>query len=107
AIARRLVSEGARVVITARKQEALDEAVESLGGPEHALAVAGQTDDAQHRATTIRRAVETFGSADILVNNTGINPTYGPMIGIDLDAARKIVEVNCISALGWAQEAHG
>ncbi|MBF6841949.1 SDR family oxidoreductase, partial [Acinetobacter baumannii] len=33
-------------------------------------------------------------------------PTYGPMIGMDLDAARKIVEVNCISALGWAQEVH-
>ena len=40
AIADRLVAEGAKVVITARKPDALDEAVAVLGGPEHALAVA-------------------------------------------------------------------
>lgn len=106
AIAQRLVAEGARVVITARKQAALDEAVAALGGPAHALAVAGQADDAEHRATTVNQAIATFGSADILVNNTGINPTYGPMIELDLDAARKIIEVNCIAALAWAQEVH-
>lgn len=106
AIAQRLVAEGARVVITARKQAALDEAVEALGGPDHAVAVAGQADDAEHRSQTVRAALATFGSVDILVNNTGINPTYGPMIEMDLDAARKIVEVNCIAALAWTQEAH-
>ena len=106
AIAQRLVADGARVVITARKQAALDEAVEALGGPDHAVAVAGQADDAEHRSQTVRAALATFGSVDILVNNTGINPTYGPMIEMDLDAARKIVEVNCIAALAWTQEAY-
>ena len=106
AIAEQLVRDGARVVITARKQDALDEAVERLGGPEHALAVAGRTDDAEHRAATVRAAVETFGSLDLLVNNTGINPAYGPLMELDLDAARKIAEVNCVSALGWVQAAH-
>ena len=43
-IAQRLVDEGAKVAITARGQEALDAAVEALGGPEHALAVAGKAD---------------------------------------------------------------
>ena len=41
-IAQRLVDEGARVCLTARKPEALDEAVAALGGPDHAIAVAGQ-----------------------------------------------------------------
>ena len=45
-IAERLVAEGARVVITARKPEALDEAVTALGGPDRAIAVAGRADDA-------------------------------------------------------------
>jgi NAD(P)-dependent dehydrogenase (short-subunit alcohol dehydrogenase family) len=106
AIAQRLVEEGARVVITARTQEALDAAVETLGGPEHALAVAGRADDADHQADAIKRAITTFGGVDLLVNNTGINPTYGPMIEMDLAAARKIVEVNCIAALAWTQAAH-
>ncbi len=106
AIAERLVAEGARVVITARKKEALDEAVEHLGGPSVALAVAGKADDPEHQADTIRQAIETFGSLDLLVNNTGINPTYGPIVELDLGAARKVVEVNCIAALAWVQQAH-
>ncbi|WP_037367349.1 SDR family oxidoreductase [Amycolatopsis orientalis] len=105
AIAQRLVADGARVVITARKQDALDAAVEQLGGAEHALGVAGRADDARHQDDVIRQALATFGSVDFLVNNTGINPTYGPMIDLDLDAARKIVEVNCIAAVSWIQKA--
>ncbi|GAB3206734.1 SDR family oxidoreductase [Nocardia tengchongensis] len=105
-IAQRLVDEGARVVITARKQEALDEAVTTLGGPAKALAVAGRADDADHQAEVLKRAVETFGSADLLVNNTGINPVYGTMMELSLDAARKIVEVNCLAALSWVQHAY-
>ncbi|MDQ2781327.1 MAG: SDR family oxidoreductase [Actinomycetota bacterium] len=106
AIARRLVDEGARVCLTARKQDALDEALGSLGGPEHAMAVAGRADDLAHQQDTVQRVVDTFGSLDLLVNNTGINPAYGPLMGLDLDLARKIVEVNCIAALSWVQQAH-
>ena len=106
AIAERLVGDGARVVITARKKEALDEAVSHLGGPGVALAVAGRADDADHQADTVRQAIEIFGSIDLLVNNTGINPVYGPLVDLDLDAARKIVEVNCIAAVSWVQQVH-
>ena len=105
-IARRLVDEGARVVITARKKEALDEAVAGLGGPGHALAVAGKADDAEHQAETVRRAIDAFGSVDLLVNNTGINPVVAPLAETDLAVARKVVEVNCLAALAWVQQAH-
>ena len=106
AIAERLVAEGARVCITARKQEALDEAVTSLGGPAHAMAVAGSADDVVHQATAIKATIETFGSVDLLVNNTGINPVYGPLVDLDLEAARKTVEVNALAPLSWVQQAH-
>jgi NAD(P)-dependent dehydrogenase (short-subunit alcohol dehydrogenase family) len=105
-IAERLVAEGARVTITARKQEALDEAVASLGGRDHALAVAGRSDDVAHQADAIARTIDTFGGVDLLVNNTGINPVYGPMVELDLDAARKIFEVNCLATLSWVQQVH-
>jgi NAD(P)-dependent dehydrogenase (short-subunit alcohol dehydrogenase family) len=105
-IAERLVAEGAKVTITARKQEALDEAAQSLGGPDVALAVAGKGDDPGHQADAIGRTIDTFGRLDLLVNNTGINPVYGPMVELDLDAARKIFEVNCLAALSWVQQAH-
>lgn len=105
-IAQRLVDEGCRVVITARKQEALDAAVEALGGAQHALAVAGRADDLEHQGDVMRRAIETFGSVDLLVNNTGINPAFGPLMGLDLGAARKILEVNVIGTLSWVQQAY-
>jgi NAD(P)-dependent dehydrogenase (short-subunit alcohol dehydrogenase family) len=104
-IARRLVDEGARVVVTARKPEALAEAVSALGGPEHALGIAGNAADEAHQDEVIAAARETFGGLDLLVNNTGINPVYGPMLDSDLAAARKIMEVNVLAAFSWTQKA--
>jgi NAD(P)-dependent dehydrogenase (short-subunit alcohol dehydrogenase family) len=106
AVAERLVAEGARVCITARTQQTLDEAVEHLGGEGTAIAVAGKGDDTEHHAEAVKRTAEAFGSVDLLVNNTGINPAFGPMVELDLSAARKIVEVNCLSALSLVQQAY-
>ncbi|MFX0579220.1 SDR family oxidoreductase [Nocardia nepalensis] len=106
AIAQRLVSEGARVCVTARKKDALDAVVAELGGPERAIAVAGRADDVEHQTEAIDRTLETFGSVDFLVNNAGINPAYGPMVELDLAAARKVFEVNCLAAISWVQQAH-
>lgn len=105
-IAARLVDEGARVVLTARKPDALAEAVTSLGGAEHALGVPGNAGDAEHRADVVAQTVATFGSLDLLVNNTGINPAFGALMDLDLDAARKIMDVNVVATLGFTQEAY-
>jgi len=106
AVAECLVREGARVCVTARRPEALAAAVDALGGPGHAMAVAGPADDLGHQAEVVERTTATFGSLDLLVNNTGINPVHGPMVDLPLDAARKIFEVNCLAALSWVQHAH-
>jgi NAD(P)-dependent dehydrogenase (short-subunit alcohol dehydrogenase family) len=106
-IARRLVIDGARVIITARQPKALAEAVEVLGGPSHALAIAGHADDRAHQDEVVAAARETFGRLDYLVNNAGINPSYGPMLEMDIDSARKILEVNVLSAFSWTQKAVG
>ncbi|WP_020013080.1 SDR family oxidoreductase [Promicromonospora sukumoe] len=104
AIARRVVAEGGRVVITGRDAGTLDEAVAGLG-PDRALGVAGKADDAAHRAAAIARTVERFGRLDHLVNNAGINPAYGPLAQVETGVARKILEVNVIAALEWTREA--
>jgi len=102
-IAARLVEEGARVVVTARRAEALDEAVARLGGPEHAVAVAGAADDPEHQDAAIAAAEAAYGPVDLLVNNAGINPAFGPLLDLDLGAARKILEVNALGTLAWTQ----
>ncbi|GAA2007806.1 SDR family oxidoreductase [Brevibacterium samyangense] len=104
-IAQRLVDEGAKVLITARGQEALDAAVEQLG-TDRAVALAGKADNPEHQDEAIAKVTEAFGPVDLLVNNTGINPVYGPMIDLDLGAARKVVEVNDLSALSWTQKVY-
>jgi NAD(P)-dependent dehydrogenase (short-subunit alcohol dehydrogenase family) len=104
AIAHRLIAEGARVCVTARKAGPLAEAVEELGGSAVAVGVAGRADDAEHRAQAIRTTMDMFGRLDVLVNNTGINPVYGPLTSADAGAAAKVFDVNVIAALFWTDE---
>lgn len=104
-VAERLVAEGAKVCLTARKEEALAEAATSLGEG-NAIHVAGAGDDLSHQDAAVAATLEAFGRIDFLVNNTGINPAYGPMIEIDLGAAQKIFAVNVLSALAWTQKVH-
>ncbi|MGF6822753.1 NAD(P)-dependent dehydrogenase (short-subunit alcohol dehydrogenase family) [Microbacterium sp. ZKA21] len=105
AIARRLVAEGGSVVITGRRQDALDAAVAELGPA--ASAVAGHADDPEHRGDVYAHITQRHGRLDHLVNNTGINPVYGPIVDVDVDAARKILEVNVVAALEWTRSAIG
>ncbi|GAB3652276.1 SDR family oxidoreductase [Glycomyces tarimensis] len=104
AVAQRLVSEGASVVITGRDEERLDAAVAGLG-EERACGVRGRADDPGHRAEALARALERFGRLDHLVNNAGINPAWGPLTGLDADLARKVFEVNVLASLDWTRDA--
>ncbi|HET8598721.1 MAG TPA: SDR family oxidoreductase [Segeticoccus sp.] len=105
AIAQRLVADGAKVVLTGRHAEALQEAVTSLGGADVAVGVAGNAADEEHQHRTVATARDAFGRLDLLVNNAGINPEYGPMLDSDLAKARKIIDVNVLAAFSWTREA--
>ena len=109
AVAAELLAHGAHVLITARKQEALDRTateLRALGHPGKVVALAGNSGDPAARTEAVDTAVAEFGSLDILINNTGINPVYGSLMEADLDAVRKIFDVNVVAALGYVQEAH-
>ncbi|GFZ86993.1 SDR family oxidoreductase [Nesterenkonia alkaliphila] len=102
-IAQRLAAAGATVVITARKQAGLDAALEQL--PEGALGIAGKADSVEHQEEVLETIAARTGRLDILINNAGINPVYGPVAEVDLDAARKVLEVNVLAGLSWVQRA--
>ena len=104
AIARRLVDDGARVIITARNQADLEDAADTFPA-NSVFPIAGKADDPEHRADVYRTVIEQFGHLNILVNNAGINPSYGALADLDLDAARKILEVNVLGTLAWVQAA--
>jgi NAD(P)-dependent dehydrogenase (short-subunit alcohol dehydrogenase family) len=104
-IATELVRQGARVCVTARRAEPLAEVAAKLGGPEVAIAVPGKADDADHQAEAVARTIEAFGRLDMLVNNTGINPVYGPVLDIEPEAAAKILAVNVLAPIAWTRRA--
>jgi NAD(P)-dependent dehydrogenase (short-subunit alcohol dehydrogenase family) len=105
-IASELAARGAHVVITGRKKDGLDSAVAMLGGPGNALGLQGAADDEAHQRDAIERTVNTFGSLDVLVNNAGINPYFGPFLDADLNVFRKTIEVNLIASFAWVQAAY-
>jgi NAD(P)-dependent dehydrogenase (short-subunit alcohol dehydrogenase family) len=109
AIARELIGRGASVTITARKPDELAAAAEQLAdgaGEGRVLAIPGNAGSAEAREEAVTRTVEAFGNLAILVNNTGINPTYGSLVDADLDAVRKTFDTNVVAALGFVQLAH-
>lgn len=106
AVAARLLAEGARVCVTGRKPDTLEQAASKLGEPDRVLAVPGKAHDPSHQAETVDRVLETFGRLDVLVNNVGISPVFGPLMDMELSAAAKILEVNVLATIGWTQRAH-
>lgn len=102
-IAERLVTDGARVLITARGAEELQAASERIGGG--TLWVAGKADDDDHRAEVFERIDREFGALDFYVNNAGTNPAYGSLFDIEARAKQKILDVNVLAALEWTKSA--
>lgn len=101
-IAKTLAEAGARVVLSSRKQDALEAAALEIDGETSVFAA--NAGDPQAAAACVAHTVDTFGRVDILVNNAATNPYMGRPIEIDLPRYDKTWEVNLRGPLVWAQE---
>jgi NAD(P)-dependent dehydrogenase (short-subunit alcohol dehydrogenase family) len=106
AIALAYAEAGADVMLTSRKQEALEgvaaEVAEAGGKAEVFAAHAGEPEQI---AACVAATVERLGRVDILVNNAATNPYMGRPIDIDLPRFDKTWQVNYRGPVVWAQEA--
>jgi NAD(P)-dependent dehydrogenase (short-subunit alcohol dehydrogenase family) len=93
AIAVRFAEHGAKVVLVARKPDALNGVVAKLPKGQ-ALAVPGHTGKAEDVKAVVKAAIDAFGKVDVLVNNAAANPYFGPMLDIEDGAWDKTFEVN-------------
>ncbi|WP_020667370.1 bifunctional rhamnulose-1-phosphate aldolase/short-chain dehydrogenase [Amycolatopsis nigrescens] len=73
AIARRLVAEGACVVVADVNAEAAREVVTELGGRDRAISVTADVTDEDQIAEAFRAASLAFGGVDLVVNNAGLS----------------------------------
>lgn len=102
-IAQTFATNGAKVIVSSRKQAAVDEVVaeiQAAGG--EALAVAAHVGDTQALENLVKLAIEHYGRIDILVNNAATNPVFGPLED-SVDAMDKIMQINVKAPLELAK----
>ena len=104
AIARRYAEAGAKVVVSSRKQDALDAlAAEMQVGGLEVLPVAAHNGDKDALQALVERTIETYGRVDILVNNAATNPHFGPILDSADSMWQKTLEVNLMGTFWLIQ----
>ncbi len=93
-LARRLLGEGAKVAICARKQEGLDKAAEELQGGENLLTVQAHIAREEEVDQLFEQTINCFGRLDILINNVGMNLLTPSLVNTESATWQKIIESN-------------
>lgn len=103
-IAEVLASFGANVIVSSRKQEAVDEVAAVLEKEGYsAKGVACHMGDGDQIQDLVKKSVAHFGKVDIVVNNAAANPVFGGIEQTGEDAFNKIMDVNVKGPLQLAQ----
>jgi NAD(P)-dependent dehydrogenase (short-subunit alcohol dehydrogenase family) len=100
AIAETFAGAGAAVVVAGRRPDPLEETVAAIqaGGGRAAAAPTDVTDRAQAQAL-VERAVDAFGTVDVLVNNAGAAPFVSGLRDVRIDGFEKYFGLNYFGAV--------
>jgi len=104
ATGRRFAAAGANVVLAARSEAALEEAVaecRAAGG--RAIAVPVDVADPAGPVRLVNRALQDFGRVDVWVNSAGVM-SYGALGDTPIATQRRIIEVNLLGVM-WGTRA--
>jgi NAD(P)-dependent dehydrogenase (short-subunit alcohol dehydrogenase family) len=103
ATARRLARAGARMVVTARRQDRLDALARELDPDgSQVLAIAGDITSDADRRRLVEATLAKFGRIDGLVNNAGYG-TRGPVELVPVELIRRNFETNLFSLVALTQ----
>jgi dehydrogenase/reductase SDR family protein 4 len=95
AIAEIFAAAGAKVVISSRKQDALDEMAGQLKAKGYEVTgIACNVGNMEELEQLVNKTIEAYGAIDVLVNNAATNPVFGPVHDTTLEAYDKIMDVN-------------
>ena len=105
ACARAIAGEGAQLVLTARRQERLDQLkkeIEGAGGK--VVTVAGDAREEETAIKTVKAAADAFGRVDILINNTGVG-NYKNLVDTNAADYDEMMDTNVRSTFLFARHA--
>lgn len=100
AIAEEMAVQGAKVVISSRKQDACDAVAAEINarhGEGTAIAKAANISSKESLQALVDETRKAFGKITTLVCNAASNPYYGPALGITDEQFRKILDNNILS----------
>lgn len=103
--ARRFARRGARVVLTARNEEALrslENEINREGG--RAVAIPADVADWGQVQQVAQRTIDTFGRIDTWVNNAAVN-VYGMFRQVPVEEFRRVMDVNLMGQVHGAKVA--
>ena len=104
AIAEGLAEYGAKVIVSSRSQESVDEVASEFKAQGYeAKGIACHVGDEEQRKALIEKTVALYGGVDILVNNAAINPVFSPLEGIENNVFDKIMDVNVKACFSFAK----
>ncbi|MDP4681075.1 MAG: glucose 1-dehydrogenase [Cyclobacteriaceae bacterium] len=95
AIAELYAEYGAKVVVSSRKQEGINEVVEAIiKKGQMAIGISANTGKSDDLQNLVSSTIDQYGRIDILVNNAATNPTFGPLVNTNGDAFDHIMNIN-------------
>lgn len=101
ATAQTFIAEGAKVIITGRNQEALNEAVKALG--DNAVAILADTANLTHTENLVSEISRKFGKVDVLFINAGI-AKFAPIEASDEAFFDETININLKGAFFTTQK---
>lgn len=104
AIALMYAQAGAKVVVSSRKQDAVDlvvEEIQAAGG--QAIGLTAHTGDKDAIHTLVEKTMSAFGRIDILVNNAATNPHFGTLLEAEDSLWEKTIQVNIMGNIWLCQ----
>ncbi len=99
ATARALAQAGANVVLSARSQQKLEQVAQELTREGHsAVAIPADMRNRSAVYDLIETTFRQFGRIDVLMNNAG-QSIHGTIADLDLDAFRKVIDLNIFGVI--------
>ena len=90
-----LAAHGAKVVVSSRNQEAVDEVASEIGSKGgEAIGIACHVGREEQLSQLVEQTLKKFSGIDVLINNAATNPVYGPINEVSGELFDKIMFVN-------------